>query len=243
MSGDDIIDAEWEEVPEPGSSHAATGSGHRSELHRVATASPLTQDDDVSPWRSRAFWYDSARAVVIGSRRITLTVIGIVAVGFLVMVWTGAIDLTEPENSAGAPSPQAGVQQHAQQMLRSWTELVTGQTDTSGFAMINGSGDPGDFCNNASGDTLLRFGGMTVGEDAAVPIFDFFAKFHGQTDSGVTGAFWYNAAEGTLLTRNTAEISNTGEKGESVADAVHTFEASGKGWATIDGTAYHVCTL
>lgn len=243
MSGDDIIDAEWEEVPEPESSRAATRSGQGSNLHRVAPASPSIDDDDVSAWRSKAFWYDLGKAILIGSRRTTLTVFGVVVVGFCVLVWAGVIDGTGSETVAGGSSPQLGAQNDAEQMLRGWTKVITGRDDATGFAMINGSGEPGDFCNNAGGDTLLRFGGMAVDGGAKVPVFDFFAEFHGGTQAGVIGAFWYGASEGTLLTRDTAKITDDGTKGEGVVDAVHRFDADGEGRATIDGTAYHVCTL
>ncbi|KTR84394.1 hypothetical protein NS277_04305 [Novosphingobium barchaimii] len=174
--------------------------------------------------------------------RIGIIALGLVVLFFLVIAWSdhkssGASGLGETAATGQSSAEQS---MNAEQMLAAWSQAITGRADASGLTLANGSGKSGDFCNNASGDTLLKFGGDQV---AGTEVYDFFAEYHGTTNSGTVGAFWYDPTDGSLVTRNEAVVDSNGERGKAVPDRVHKFDTDGRGGVTIDGTAYHVCTL
>lgn len=241
MSGDDIIDAEWDEIPEERPVHQParlpdqrTGPSRRPPPPKPESAS--------SPWQSRAFWHETVGTILIVVGRIGVITLGLVVLFFLVIAWadhksSGASGLGETAAAGQSPAEQS---MNAEQMLAAWSQAVTGRADASGLTLASGSGKSGDFCNNASGDTLLKFGGDQI---AGAEVYDFFAEYHGTTNSGTVGAFWYDPTDGSLVTRNEAFVDSNGERGKAMPDRVHEFDTDGRGHVTIDGTAYHACTL
>ncbi len=174
--------------------------------------------------------------------RIGVIALGLVVLFFLVIAWadhksSGASGLG---GTAAVGQPPAEQSTNAEQMLSAWSQAVTGRPDASGLTLASGSGKSGDFCNNASGDTLLKFGGDQI---AGAEVYDFFAEYHGTTNSGTVDAFWYDPNDRSLVTRNQAVVDSNGERGKAVPDRVHEFDTDGRGRVTIDGTAYHLCTL
>lgn len=241
MSNDDLIDAEWEDVPDDRSPHQPT-SMPQQKNKLTARSAPPGSDTASSPWQDRAFLHETVGTFFSVVGRIAVIALGLIVLFFLAIAWTdrnssGASDFNDAA-AAGQPLTEQSID--AEEMLAAWSMAVTGRLDTSGFALINGSGKPREFCNNADGDSLLKFGGEQV---AGANVYDFYAEFHGTTNSGSIGAFWYDPSGRTLLTRNQAVLSSKGERGKSVPDLMHEFETDGRGRATIDGTAYHVCTL
>ncbi|KQM14680.1 hypothetical protein [Novosphingobium sp. Leaf2] len=251
MSGDDIIDAEWEEVPD-------SNEPHRSSVRPPwSFAAPDRRAHPHLPRKS--FWQDTVVPYLKGLVYIVIIGVAGAYLFFLALALPAHRDHAPPEvasqsapqaadQPASQPVPDASptprqAQQDGEQMLRSWTETVTGQADASGFVLVDGSGKPGEFCNNSDGDTMLKFGGDTTSYIPGITIFDFFAEFHGTTESGTIGAFWYDPSDRSLITRNQVVVSRDGKKGDSVPDIVHAFDADGAGRATIDGTRFHVCTI
>lgn len=241
---DDIIDAEWDEVPDERPLPKRPGiadQGTRKPDHPQQTST----DSASTPWRSKAFWHETVGTILIVVGRIGVIALGLIVLFFLAIAWadhknSGASDFTD---AAAGSQPPAKQSIDGKQMLQIWSQAVTGRADADGFTMVNGSGKPGDFCNNANGDTLMRFGGETTSGGAGINIYDFFAEFHDATNAGTIGAFWYDPSDGSLLARNQAAVSSNGKKGKSLPDVSHQVETNGDGRATIDGTDYHVCTL
>lgn len=241
---DDIIDAEWDEVPDERPSPQQPRISHQG-ARKPAEPEPTSTDGATTPWRSRAFWHETVGTILIVVGRIGVIALGLIVLFFLAIAWadhksTGASDFAD---AAAGSQPPAEQSIDAEQMLQNWSQAVTGRADAAGFAMVDGSGKPGDFCNNANGDTLMKFGGETTSINAGINIYDFFAEFHGATNAGTIGAFWYDSTEGSLLVRNQAAVSSNGKKGKSLPDVSRQVETNGDGRATIDGTDYHVCTL
>jgi hypothetical protein len=241
MSGDDIIDAEWDDVPEerPAVEPARLTDAEQKQSYRPPQPSP---ERTGSPWRDGDFWRETARTILIAVGRMGAIALVLVVLFFFIIAWANHDSSSASGSSEAALNGRArsGQQAYAEDMLRSWSKEVTGQADASGFALVNGDGKPGDFCNNANGDRLLKFGGEQI---AGANVYDFYSEFHGTTKSGIVGAFWYDPSEASLLTRNQASVSSDGERGKSVPDLVHQADTAGRGRATIDGTSYHVCTL
>ncbi len=241
MSGDDIIDAEWDEVPEERPVHEPVRLPHQRPGPSRQPPPPEPESAS-SPWQNRAFWHETVGTILTVVGRIGVIALGLLVLFFLAIAWadhrsSGDSGLDETAAAGQSPAEQS---MNAEQMLAAWSQAVTGRADTSGLTLASGSGKSGDFCNNANGDTLLKFGGDQV---AGAEVYDFFAEYHATTNSGTVGAFWYDRNDGSLVTRNKAVVDSEVGRGKSVPDRVHEFDTDGRGHVTIDGTAYRVCTL
>lgn len=128
----------------------------------------------------------------------------------------------------------------ADQMLAEWSRHVTGQTGTSGFALVDGSGAAGTSCNDGDGTHLLQFGRS----GAATPLIsDFFSMQTAGADVGVGGAFWFDNQAEKLLVRNAHAVDLKRKKDWAVPDKVFDVAGGGDGTVQLDGVTYHFCVM
>jgi hypothetical protein len=178
MAGDEIVDAEWEEIPE--SNLAAQPPRLTTSHSQQADNSHHTSAAQVeaSPWRSYAFWHDVVGRILVVVGRIGLAALGIIVL-LLVIVWLDPGDTHAPaaKQPASGAQTQAERQPNAKQMLSEWSEAVMGKPSTIGFALIDGKGKSGEFCSSSSGTSLMNFGGRSLPpEHADMYTYNAFAK-------------------------------------------------------------------
>lgn len=166
----------------------------------------------------------------------------VVVIALLVFVgFIGAITGPDGDADASAEVVDTTAQSTtADQMLAEWSRHVTGQTGTSGFALVDGSGAAGTSCNDGGGTHLLQFGQP----GATTPLItDFFSMQQAGSDIGVAGAFWFNNQTNELLVRNAQAVDLKHSKDRAVPDEVFRITGGGDGTVQLDNTVYHFCVL
>lgn len=232
MAGDDIVDAEWEEVPDnSGALHVSRTAPRES---RQQTSSRRTDEAiDRSPWLSLDFWRSLPW-------RNAVWLIG----GLLILagVWPSSDDnnsATASQNAQPAATPDAD---DAKQMLSSWSQAVTGKPSTIGFALIDGGGKPGEFCSSSSGASMMNFGGRSLPPEHA-DMYTYFSWLPDKSDTGIVGFFTFDPAGGELLGHDLIQGNVATDRHYDIADKRFKVNPDGSGIITIDGTRYHVCVL
>lgn len=232
MAGDDIVDAEWEEVPD-----------NRGALHvsRSATGQPSKQASpcqageaiDRSPWLSLEFWRS------LPWRNAVFFIAGL-------LVLAGVWPSTNGDNSASAPrqeqSATAPAEEGAQQMLSDWSQAVMGKPSTIGFTLIDGKGKPGEFCSSSLGTSMMNFGGRTLPPEHA-DMYTYFSWLPDKSDTGIVGFFTFDPASGELLGHDLIKGDVATDRHVEISNRTMKVQADGSGKVTIDGTRYHVCVL
>lgn len=232
MAGDDIVDAEWEEVPDNrGAPHTP-----RSTQHQAAQPAPSRRRDetiDRSPWFSLDFWRSLPW-------RNCVWLIG----GLLILagVWPSSDDTNSApasQDERPAAAPAAG---SAEQMLSDWSQAVTGKPSTLGFALIDGKGKPGEFCSSSSGNSMMNFGGRSLPPENA-DLYTYFSWLPDKSNVAIAGSFSFDAGAGELLGHDLMKGNVVTDSHHGIPDMKMKVQADGSGKVTIDGTLYHVCVL
>lgn len=232
MAGDDIVDAEWEEVPDNrGALHTP-----RSTQHQTAQSAPSRRRGeaiDRSPWFSLDFWRSLPW-------RNAVWLIG----GLLILagVWPSSDDNNSAavsQEGQAAATPEAD---EAKQMLSEWSEAVTGKPSTIGFALIDGKGKPGEYCSSSTGTSLMNFGGRSLPAEHA-DMYTYFSWLPDKSDTGIVGFFTFDPAATELLGHDLIQGNVSTDRHHDIADKRFKVNVDGSGKVTIDGTLYHVCVL
>jgi hypothetical protein len=247
MAGDDIVDAEWEEVPDhDGNLHVAKPADRPTEQARYST-NPTSPPP---PRREAAYGLADVGLFFRGLWRVVVVVLGVLALLVVLMILVPAPEISsspgdDKDNTASAPATQgeqpaaAPADGGAKQMLSDWSQKVTGKASSTGVVMVNGPGKRGEFCQNTKGDTLLRFGGMRA-SDTNEMLFDYFVEMHTGPGTELVGSFWYDPVDQRLQLNDLVEAT---KERSSVPDQQRAFEVVDQGVVTIGGTRYHVCVL
>lgn len=158
-------------------------------------------------------------------------VIGLVLCSFISIIST----------PTDAPAPDKPPEISAQQMLTEWTKLVTGTPSDRGFYLVNGSGNPGSSCNNRDGTQMIKFGGMALGKDTPLQIYDYFSMFMSETNTLIAGAFWFDRKTETLTVRNAGMFDPKGNAKGSLPDSTTDVLPMADGRLTYRDVKFHVC--
>jgi len=230
MAGDDIIDAEWEEVPDHG------GKLHVARTKPTAKAAPRqrrrgSKSADASPWLSFDFWSS------LPWRNAFLLII-VLLVLIAILPEDRDKDAASPTNSSTA---SAAVGADAQN-VSSWSQAVIGKPSTLGFTLVDGGGKPGEFCNSSSGTSLMNFGGRTLPPEHA-DMYNYFGWLHANSNVGIVGFFRFDADAGELVAHDLIEGNTVTDRHHDIKDKRMKVAIEAPGIVDIDGTRYHVCVL
>lgn len=143
--------------------------------------------------------------------------------------------------SAEASSPADRAKPTAEAMLSDWSEFATGEPRTSQFAMTDGSGTPGEFCNATDGENIMIFGSLDTGDGAK--IFDMFSKRNTRSDTGYMGAFWFDRASGELRALRLIQKKYADRPPENADDLAMKVIQVSPGVVSVDGENYHFCVI
>lgn len=225
MAGDDIVDAEWEEVP---------GNDGKVEIYRPR---PQAQEPprephkaaaaEHSPWLDTGFWQQLATA---GGKLVVHTLL---LAGAFMGVLIGIAAWLGFGTPAQIDSPVA-----AQQILSDWAQFVTGVASTDGFTLIDGEGEAGEFCSSATGASMMNFGNQVVDN---AQIYDFFSWLPESDSTVIAGAFQFDAEKGQLLLTQLIKGDLQTDKHRSIENIRMRVSRAAPGVVEIDGTRYHVC--
>tara|TARA_R110002167_G_scaffold175058_3_gene374225 strand:+ start:2360 stop:3055 length:696 start_codon:yes stop_codon:yes gene_type:complete len=229
MAGDDIVDAEWEEVP---------GNGGKVEmlLPKLDAKDPQSErrqaeDADRSAWLDFDFWRSLpwGKGLLIAAALLTLF-----AIMDSLTIEDGSTS-AEPDDDQQDASPV-----DTEQMLSDWSQFATGKASTAGFTLIDGEGKPGEFCNSATGASMMNFGNQTV---ANTQLYDFFSWLPDSGNVGIAGAFQFDATTGQLLAIRLIQGDMQTDRHQSIDDITMQVLPVAPGVVDIEGTRYHECVL
>lgn len=210
---EDIIDAEFEEIV--------------ADRQSADTKPQRPPDYTISEW---LIDMHPAKAAIV------VAVLLLVFIGFVQIV-SGGGDADNAQQESGAVSAVPGA---ADQMLAGWSERVTGQPQTKGFNLVDGTGPAGSSCNEHGGSRLLQFGQS----DETTPIVsDFFTMQLAGSEIAVGGAFWFDAATSELTIRNAHAVDLKRSKDEAIPDKIFKVSGGGDGTVQLDGVTYHYCVM
>lgn len=140
----------------------------------------------------------------------------------------------------GASGDQGVATMDAQQMLSEWTRQVTGSVNDSGMFLVDGVGAPGSACDARTATQLMRFGGLKLLNH---DVYDVFQMTSANDGSVLEGAFWFDPAASTIVTRNIQIFDRNGKPQQSLPDATAAVHPEGNGILEFRGTTYHLCKL
>ncbi|MBB3941556.1 hypothetical protein GGR39_003236 [Novosphingobium fluoreni] len=246
MAGDDIVDAEWEEVPNHGGNLHVAKPSHRSAQEVKSSASQASGTRGHQP--TVAPRQGSIGLFFRGLWRVIVVVLGFMA---LLLIFVALVPAPGSESgsadeggtSANQSDQQAGAGDgDAKQMLSDWSQAVTGKPSTIGFALIDGEGKPGEFCSSSTGNSLMNFGGRSLPPEHA-DMYTYFSWLPDKSDTGIVGFFTFDRAAGELLGHDLIQGNVATDRHHDIADKRFKVNPDGSGRVTIDGTRYHVCVL
>lgn len=236
MARDDIVDAEWEEVPDHGGNlHVAKPSQPSSQQAR----SSATQRGSTQAHRHGASGLASVGRFFRGLWRVAVVVLGFLAVLVIILFFVPAPGSKPTDGKQ--PDPNAAVD-GAKQTLSEWSQAVTGQSNTTGFALIDGKGKPGEFCSSSMGNSLMNFGGRSLPPEHA-DMYTYFSWLPDKSGTGIGGFFSFDPAAGELLGHDLIKGNVATDRHHDIADIRFKVTLDGAGSVTIDRTRYHVCVL
>lgn len=142
------------------------------------------------------------------------------------------------ETAATAPAETGP---SADQMLADWSEFVTGEPGGGQFAITDGAGKPGEFCNGSDGKVGMQFGRIPSGEGLRIP--DYLYWFSVERSTVYIGAFSFDPSTKRLSALRLMEKRNGAEQGEPSPDVSMAVEQISPGIVSVDGTQFHTCIL
>ena len=167
----------------------------------------------------------------------------IIAVGvgcFLLLAMCSAPSPEDDTAATSATEAAADTQLSADQMLSDWTEFVTGRAGTTGIALTDGTGKPGEFCSASDGKTLMTFGGKEIGSGAA-QLYDHFFRFTG--DEEYVGAFWFERSSGKLQALRLVHKRSSDAEPQEASDFAMNVSQISPGMVEVDGATFHSCII
>jgi hypothetical protein len=242
MAGHDIVDAEWDEVPDHGGNlHVARPTDRPAEQARHST-NPANQ---TPPRRDTAYGLADVRRFFRGLWRAFLVLLGILVLLFLFFAFVPApeIDASSDDKGSPAATSSAGPDDGGnKQMLSDWSQAVMGKPSAIGFALIDGVGKPGEFCSSSSGTSLMNFGGRSLPREHA-DMYTYFSWLPDKSDVGIVGFFSFDADARELLGHDLIKGNVSTDVHDNIADIRLKVQTDGSGNVTINGTRYHLCVL
>lgn len=207
-------------------------SGHWSNSETSTRGS--AQRTSSAPSSAGGVWRDMP---VIG--KVAVVLFGLFM--FVMVIGMNIPDPGETEGSdIGATSP-AETAPSADQMLADWSEFVTGEPGNGPFALIDGSGKPGEFCNGSDGKVGMQFGRAPSDKGLRIPDYFYWSDV-GRSTSYI-GAFSFDPATKRLSALRLMKMRTGTDEGEDAPDIVMTVEQISPGVVSVDGTQLHTCIL
>ena len=167
--------------------------------------------------------------------RFNLIALGLAVLG-LVLLMFFLTSAEEPAASGPGPSMDA------QQMLAEWSRQVTGQGDDAGLVLTDGPGAPGGPCDDRA-QQFLRFGGINIGGEKGILLYDAFAMGILEDSTMIQGAFWFDPSENTITIRNAEMFDLAGKPKRALPDSSVSVQPSGDGTLEFQGTKFHFCEM
>lgn len=230
MAGDDIVDAEWEEVPDNrGALHVSRPAPR--DTRQQASSRRTDEAIDRSPWLSLDFWRSLPWFKAIGL---------IVGLFVIAAILNPVDDGNQASSSQDGQPAVSSVDGDAKQMLSDWSEAVTGKASTIGFTLVTGKGKPGEFCSSSPNGSMMNFGGQTLKPSRAHE-YDFFGWLPETGDIGTLGKFMFDADKSVLLGHHLIAGNINTHRHHDIADMEMKVDIKAPGIVAIDGKRYHVC--
>lgn len=172
-----------------------------------------------------------------------IILIGGAAILLLNMCSSGTSTPGEDPSAATAEtsSPEVASEPSAETMLGDWSEFVTGKPRTSQFALTDGSGSSGEFCNATDGENIMTFGSPDTGD--GLKIYDMFSKRSTRSDTGFMGAFWFDRASGEIRALRLIQKKYADRPPDKANDFTMKVLQVAPGAVVIDGVTYHSCVI
>lgn len=150
-------------------------------------------------------------------------------------------DDSEQSASGEATSSAESAESSADQMLADWSAFVTGDPDGGQFAITDGTGKPGEFCNGSDGKVGMQFGRILSGEGLRIADYLYWSDVERSTS--YIGAFSFDPSTKRLSALRLMEMRTGSEQGEPAPNVSMPVEQISPGIVSVDGTQFHTCIL
>jgi hypothetical protein len=209
-----------------------------TDLRRLGTT--RVPHDDIEDAEFEEVDEAAARPASNGQTRQQHLHFNLMALGLAVLVLVLlALLLTQTEEP---PASGPGPSMDAQRMLTEWSRQVNGQGSDAGLVLTDGPGAPGGPCDDRA-QQFLRFGGITIGGEKGMLLYDAFAMGIPEDSTMIQGAFWFDPSENTVTIRNAEMFDLAGKPKRALPDSSVSVQPSGDGTLDFRGTKFHVCEM